>query len=144
MRLPFDLLCHHILWNECSGSVVKCLTRDRRAVGSSLSGITVLCPRARHIYPNLVLVQPRKTSPYITERLMMGRKESNQTKTTQSHSVARQSWNMDTRRHLWISLLLHKFASDTKTFIFIKTLHRHFSWRLDLSYRIKNLVHLQI
>ena len=91
MRLPFDLLCHHILWNECSGSVVKCLTRDRRAVGSSLSGITVLCPRARHIYPNLVLVQPRKTSPYITERLMMGRKESNQTKTTQSHSVARQS-----------------------------------------------------
>ena len=33
-----------------------------------------------HIYPSLVLVQPRKTSPYITERLLMGRKESNQTK----------------------------------------------------------------
>ena len=27
----------------------------------------------------LVLVQPRKTCPYITERLSMGRKESNQT-----------------------------------------------------------------
>ena len=34
---------------------------------------------ARHIYPSLVLVQPRKTSPYLTERLLMGRKESNQT-----------------------------------------------------------------
>ena len=31
------------------------------------------------IYPSLVLVQPRKTRPYITERLLMGRKESNQT-----------------------------------------------------------------
>ena len=31
------------------------------------------------IYPSLVLVQPRKTCPFITERLLMGRKESNQT-----------------------------------------------------------------
>ena len=29
--------------------------------------------------PNLVLVQSRKTRPFITERLLMGRKESNQT-----------------------------------------------------------------
>ena len=36
---------------------------------------------ARHIYLSLVLVQPRKTRPYITERFMMGRKESNQTNT---------------------------------------------------------------
>ena len=34
------------------------------------------------INPSLVLVQPRKTRPYITERLLMGRKESNQTKKT--------------------------------------------------------------
>ena len=27
-----------------SGSVVECLTRDRGAVGSSLTGVTVLCP----------------------------------------------------------------------------------------------------
>ena len=27
---------------ECSGSVVECLTRDRRAAGSSLSGVTAL------------------------------------------------------------------------------------------------------
>ena len=62
--------------------MVECLTRDRRAAGSSLTGITALwfC-RARHIYPILVLVQPRKTHPciYVTERLLMGRKESNQT-----------------------------------------------------------------
>ena len=30
--------------------------------------------------PSLVLVQPRKTRPFITERLLMGRKESNKNK----------------------------------------------------------------
>ena len=30
--------------------------------------------------PSLVLVQPRKTCPCLTERLLKGRKESNQTK----------------------------------------------------------------
>ena len=34
---------------------------------------------SKSIYPSLVLVQPRKTRPFITERLLMGRKESNQT-----------------------------------------------------------------
>ena len=50
------------------------------AKGLSLTSITALCPWARHINPSLVLVQPRKTRPYITERLLMGRKELNQTK----------------------------------------------------------------
>ena len=43
-------------------------------------------PHRRHcvvslskINPSLVLVQPRKTRPFITEILLMGRKESNQT-----------------------------------------------------------------
>ena len=31
------------LW-ERSGSFVECLTRDRRAAGSSLNGVTALCP----------------------------------------------------------------------------------------------------
>ena len=31
------------------------------------------------IYPSLVLVQPRKIRPCLTERLLMGHKESNQT-----------------------------------------------------------------
>ena len=34
----------------------------------------------KNINPSLVLVQPRKTCSFITERLLMGRKESNQTK----------------------------------------------------------------
>ena len=61
---------------EGRGSVVECLTLDRvRASPESLR-----CgPYARHIYPSLVLVQPRKTRPCLTERVLMGRKESNQT-----------------------------------------------------------------
>ena len=34
---------------------------------------------SKNINPSLVLVQPRKTCPYIIEKLLMGRKESNQT-----------------------------------------------------------------
>ena len=36
---------------------------------------------SKNINPSLVLVQLRKTRPFITERLLMGRKESNQTRT---------------------------------------------------------------
>ena len=32
-------------------------------VQASHTGVTVLCPLARHINPSLVLVQPRKTLP---------------------------------------------------------------------------------
>ena len=61
---------------ERSGSEVECLSRDREAVGTSLTGVTALWSLwARHIYPSLVLVQPRKTRPCLTERLLMGRKE---------------------------------------------------------------------
>ena len=34
---------------------------------------------SKNINPSLVLIQSRKTRPFITERLLMGRKESNQT-----------------------------------------------------------------
>ena len=37
---------------------------------------------SKNINPSLVLVQPRKTRPFITVRLLMGRKESNQTNKT--------------------------------------------------------------
>ena len=37
---------------------------------------------SKNINPSLVLVQPRKTRPFITESLFMGRKESNQTNKT--------------------------------------------------------------
>ena len=55
---------------EHSGSVVECLTQYQGAAGLSLTGIAVLCPSARHIYPCLVLVQHRKTRPDITEKLL--------------------------------------------------------------------------
>ena len=35
---------------------------------------------SKNINPSLVMVQPRKTPPFITERLLIGCKESNQTK----------------------------------------------------------------
>ena len=46
------------------------LTEDRGVAGSSLMGATALCPWARHINPCLVLVQPRKTCPEMTEKLL--------------------------------------------------------------------------
>ena len=39
---------------------------------------------SKNINPSLVLVQPRKIRPFITERLLMGRKESNQTNSNKS------------------------------------------------------------
>ena len=57
---------HYYFFGERSGSMVECLTRYREAAG--------------HIYPSLVLAHPRKTCPCSTERLLMGRKESNQIK----------------------------------------------------------------
>ena len=33
-----------VFYRERSGSVVECLTRGRRAAGSSLTGVTALCP----------------------------------------------------------------------------------------------------
>ena len=40
--------------------------------GSSLTCGTALCPSARHINICLELVQPRKTHPNITEKLLTG------------------------------------------------------------------------
>ena len=37
------------------------------------------CVVSLSINPSIVLVQPGKTRPFITERLLMGRKESNRT-----------------------------------------------------------------
>ena len=64
-----DLLC--VCSVLCSLCLWSCLfICHRRHCVVSLS---------KNIYPSLVLVQPRKTRPFITERLLMGRKESNQT-----------------------------------------------------------------
>ena len=68
------------LFREHSGSMLECLSWDRVTTGLSFNSITALYGLARHINPILVPVQPRKTHPYVTERLLMKRKESNQTK----------------------------------------------------------------
>ena len=39
--LLYNYWGHDVMW-ERSGSVVKCLTRDRMAAGSSLTGVTAL------------------------------------------------------------------------------------------------------
>ena len=67
------------MYGEHSDSMVEWLTWDQWAAGSSLTGVTALCPWARHNNPSLVLVQPRKTRSFVTVRLLMRRKESNQT-----------------------------------------------------------------
>ena len=48
-------------------------------MGLSLTGVTALWSLSKTMYPSLVLVKPRKTRPCLTERLLMGHKESNQT-----------------------------------------------------------------
>ena len=42
---------------------------------------------SKNINPGLELVQPRKTVPLITERLLMGSKESNQTKISHDYGT---------------------------------------------------------
>ena len=53
-----------------SGSVVECLTPDWRVAGFNLIGGTALCPWARHINLCLVLVQPRKYHPDMSEKML--------------------------------------------------------------------------
>ena len=57
--------------------MVECLTRDRGTAGLRLTGVTALWSSSKTHLSSLVLVQPRKTCPYIAERLLMGGKESN-------------------------------------------------------------------
>ena len=71
MHLPFPTTVMGAQW--LSGRVLNSRPKGRRHCVVSLG---------KNINPSLVLVQPRKTRPFITERLLMGRKESNQTNKT--------------------------------------------------------------
>ena len=64
-------------FQERSGRVLDWRPRDR---GFEPHQGHCLVSLSKNINPSLVMVQPRKTRPFITERLMMGHKESNQTK----------------------------------------------------------------
>ena len=61
---------------------------------------------SKNINPSLVLVQPRKTHPIITERLLMGRKESNkQTRTNIGVRTGKTQFTLNKYRipiHFWL------------------------------------------
>ena len=69
---------YHIMMGAqwLSGSVL-----DSRPRGSMFEPQRCHCvvSLSKNINPSSVLVQPRKTHPFMTERLLIGRKESNQT-----------------------------------------------------------------
>ena len=62
---------------ECSGSVVTVLDSRLRGRGFEPHWHHCIVSLSKNINPSLVLIQPRKTRPFITERLLIGRKESN-------------------------------------------------------------------
>ena len=49
---------------ECSGPVVEWFTRDQEVACLSLTWVTALCHRVKHINPCLVPVQPMR--PFLT------------------------------------------------------------------------------
>ena len=63
---------------------------------------------SKNINSSLVLVQPRRTRPFITERLLMGRKESNETnkQTNNMYFVTKESASMC----MYIPLVLIQFS----------------------------------
>ena len=75
--------------------MVECLTRDRRAAGSSLTGVTALWSLSKtHLSQLSYWFNPGRASR-ITERLLSGRKESNQTKTKQNFLGSCQRLNIN-------------------------------------------------
>ena len=72
---------------ECSDSVVECLTQDRGAVGSSLTGVTALWSLSKTHLSWFSTGSTQKTHPCLTERLLMGHIESNRTKTNKNKII---------------------------------------------------------
>ena len=68
-----DLLIYLAKW-ERSGRVLDSRPRVRRLDPHRRHCVVSL---SKNINPSLVLVQPRKTHPFITERLLMGCNERN-------------------------------------------------------------------
>ena len=60
---------------ERSGSVVECLTQDRRAAGSSLTGVIALWSLSKTHLSKLSTGSTQEEPSHITERLLSGRKE---------------------------------------------------------------------
>ena len=68
-------VCKGVQW--LSGRVLDLRPKGR---GFEPQWLQCVVSLSKNINPSLILVQPRKTRPFITERLLMGREESNQTK----------------------------------------------------------------
>ena len=67
-NMTTDYKADNLSREERGGSVVECLTRDRGVAGSSLTGgCCVLEQDTLSSVLSLVLVQPRKTDPNMTE-----------------------------------------------------------------------------
>ena len=73
-KIVYRIVCIGAQW--LSGRVLDSRLKGRRFKPHRHHCVVSL---SKNINPSLVLVQPRKTCPYITEILLMGRKKSNQT-----------------------------------------------------------------
>ena len=82
MFVTFLVFLGTLMVRERSGSVVECLTQDRRAAGLSLTGFTALWSLSKTHLSQLSIGPTKEDPPCLTERLLMGRKESNQTNKT--------------------------------------------------------------
>ena len=87
MGQPFPSRCDHkaatdkTLWMGAQWLSGRVLDSRPKGRGFEPHRSHCVVSLSKNINPSLVLVQPRKTRSFITERLLMGRKESNQTKT---------------------------------------------------------------
>ena len=85
IREPPKQILLQTVKSECSGRVL-----DSRPRGHGFEPHwrhCVVSLSKTHFNPSLVLVQPRKNLPYITERLLMGCKESNKTNSEDSDEM---------------------------------------------------------
>ena len=76
---------------DCSAQLLSGRVLDSRPKGRGSEPHRFHCvvSLSKNINPSLVLVQPRKTRSFITEILLMGRKESNQTNKNKSCVLGR-------------------------------------------------------
>ena len=72
---------------------------------------------SKNINPSLVLVQPKKTRSFITERLLMGRKESNKTNKT-CDSGCKESENFDISSEFFFPIYVNSFCDAGQVPIF--------------------------
>ena len=106
-----------------SGRVLESRPRGR---GFELHRRHCVVSLSKTINPSLVLVQPRNICPFTTERLLMGRKESNQTNKlpgkTETHYIFHCLHYNETGR---VQPILRKQLSDSQICIYSK--HKSFS-----------------